>query len=72
MIKLVVDGVCKGCVFQSIVVSDYDKSRPIVRCKHAGVCKYVDDPNGAEKLRATVEELKKEYPPLMHEEWRDE
>lgn len=59
MIKLTIDGVCKGCMFMELIVSDWDK--PTVRCKHDMVCKFVGDPNGEERYNATVLAARKEW-----------
>lgn len=59
MIRLTIDGVCKGCMFQDLTVFDWDE--PIVRCKHDTVCKFIGDPNGGERYHATVMALRKEW-----------
>lgn len=56
MIELKIDGVCKECPYKDLILLEF-KSPPEVRCRHDRVCKLVNDPQGKERLYATMKTL---------------
>ena len=55
MIELKIEGVCKECPFKDMTLIQYGK--PQVFCVHETVCKFIGDPQGKERLYATMKTL---------------
>lgn len=52
MIELTLKGACKNCFARSLVLLYEHEPHPVVACKHESVCKFITDPDGAEKMKA--------------------
>ena len=68
MIELKIEGVCKECPFKDLTLIQYGK--PKVFCLHETVCKFIGDPQGKERLYATMKTLeeREEFKPVT---WDD-